>query len=190
MNRSLARRAVLLLITVIPLAAAGAEAPRTVPEHDADISYAIPTPAGAAMQRLRYNAALRLLRIDPPGDGLHVVIDNARGRMVTVRAADRSLIDMPAPAAWMPGIGAAGYVRGRDDVVAGLPCTEWRTRDSEGRGVRACFTADGMLLRAVTEAGQVLLLAVDVRRAAQDPALFAIPAGYRRLAPPPLPGMR
>lgn len=184
-----------LAVPPVRLPAWADERPPTLPMRDVDVTYVVPTPAGAARQRLRFNALRQKLRIDPPGGGLYVVIDFLAGRMATVREADRSVIEMAAPKAWMPGMGArhGRYIRRNDIVVSGVPCTEWQTTDSEGRDVRICFNTDGVMIRAAmhTGAGEAILaLAAELRRESQDPTIFLVPANYRRLAPPPIPGAR
>ena len=45
------------------------ERPPTLPMRDVDVTYVVPTPGGAARQRLRFSALRQKLRIDPPGGG-------------------------------------------------------------------------------------------------------------------------
>jgi len=161
------------------------ERPPTRPANDVDVTYALPTPAGAAHQRLRYSVARRLLRLDPPGGGLRVVIDFAAGRMFTVNDADRSVIEMAAPESWMPGLSLARYARRNADRVSGVPCTDWETTDSEGHAVLICLTADGVMLRAA-QGARVLVIATALRHAPQAASVFQVPQDYRRLAPPPI----
>lgn len=163
------------------------ENPPALPTNDVDVTYVMPTQAGAARQRLRYNAAHQLLRLDPPGKGLHVVIDFAAGRMFTVRAADRSVIEMAAPKSWMPGLSGARYTRRNADRVSGVPCTDWETTDSEGNVVLICLTEDGVMLRAA-QGARVLVIAAELRHQPQAAPVFQVPENYRRLAPPPIPG--
>lgn len=194
MRRRLLIQAVPLLVAAPALAPAfGEERPPTLPLRDVDVTYVVPTPAGAARQRLRFNALRQKLRIDPPGGGLYIVMDFLAGRMFTVREADRSVIDMAAPKAWMPGMGHGRYSRRNVVVVSEVSCTEWQTTDSEGREVRICLDTDGVMMRATmqTSAGEATLaLATQVRRESQDPVVFTVPASYRRLSPPPFAGAR
>lgn len=194
----LTRRAVLLAASLaLACAAQAQDHPPTLPTRDVDITYIVPTPAGAARQRLRFSVALRALRIDPPGRGLYTIIDFAAGRMFTVREADRSVIDMAAPKTWMPNLsgGQSGthYVRRNTLTLSGVTCTEWQTTDSEGRDVRICFDQDGVMHRASaqTQAGELVMAqATEFNHRTQDAAVFRVPAEYRRLAPPPIPGAR
>lgn len=196
MRRRVLIQGAALLIASARVASAQ-DRPPTLPVRDVDVTYIVPTPAGAARQRLRFSALRQKLRIDPPGGGLYVVIDFLAGRMSTVREADRSVIEMAAPKAWMPGMGPGNghgrYVRRNETMVSGVPCTEWQTTDSEGRDVRICFDIDGVMIRATmqTAAGEATLaLATELRRSAQDPTVFLVPASYRRLMPPPIAGAR
>jgi hypothetical protein len=175
----------LLLLVAMTQAAWAQDRPRTLPTRDVDVTYVLPTPAGAVHQRLRYNAARRLLRLDPPGERLRVVIDFAAQRMFTVRDADRSVIEMAAPKSWMPGLGGARYTRRNADRVSGVPCTDWETTDSEGHAVLICLTEDGVMLRAALGA-RVLLIATELRREPQAAPVFQVPENYRRLSPPPI----
>ena len=190
---TLPRRLLLLAPLAWAPSALAQDHPATLPLRDVDITYTIPTPAGAARQRLRYSATRRALRIDPPGAGLYVVIDFATNRMSTVRDADRSVIDMAAPRSWMPGQGQGRYIRRNRTEVSGVPCTEWQTTDSEGQDVRICFDDQGDMLRATVQTPKgeaVLALATELRHEPQNPAIFHVPPEYRRLSPPPIPGAR
>jgi len=183
----------ILLLAATAQVVLAEERPPTLPTRDVDVTYVMPTPAGAARQRLRYNAALRLLRLDPPGEGLRVVIDFAAARMFTVRDADRSVIEMAAPKSWMPGLGAARYTRRNAGRVSGVSCTNWETTDSEGHVVLICLTEDGVMLRVArhTAAGDhVLSLATELHHTPQAAPVFGVPQDYRRLAPPPIAGAR
>jgi hypothetical protein len=181
----------IFMVAARALGAMAQEHPPTLPKSDVDVTYVMPTPAGAAYERLRYNAALRLLRLDPPGGGLRVVIDFAAARMFTVRDADRSVIEMAAPESWMPGLGGARYTRRNAERVSGVPCTNWETTDSDGHAVLICLTEDGVMLRVARRGAagdRVLSLATELHRAPQAAPLFGVPQNYRRLAPPPIAG--
>jgi hypothetical protein len=187
------RRAIGLAAAMLPLRPGWAqEHPPALPLRDVDVTYTSPTPRGAVRQRLRFSAARSLMRIDPPGDDLYVVIDFGAGRMFTVRAADRSVIEMAAPRTWMHGLGTGRstpgrYTRRNAIVVSDVSCTEWQTTDNEGRDVRICIDQDGVTIRVNlhTPAGEATLaLATEIRREGQGVAVFAVPDFYRRLTPP------
>lgn len=158
-----------------------AEAPPAVqPTRDVDVTYKVPVPSApgtALLQRLRWNASRRQQRVDLPTSGNWMVVDFAAHRMAMVRDQTREVIDLPAPrSADLPG-GGSGYSRRGDASVAGIACTEWRTIDTQGQETLACYTADGVLLRA--RAGdRVLMEAVSVNYTAQDAAVFQTPADY------------
>ncbi len=124
------------------------------------------------MERMRWQAATQRQRVDPPTEGLFVVIDYKAGRMRTVRLSDRLVVDIAAPPT-----GSGAYVRQGEDLVAGLACTNWQATATDGQPTVACITADGVLLRAAA-GDRTLLTAASVDYAAQDPALFATPDGF------------
>jgi hypothetical protein len=123
-------------------------------------------------ERMRWQAATQRQRVDPPTEGLFIVIDYRQGRMHTVRLSDRLVLDMAAPP-----LVAGAYLRQGEDQVAGLACTDWQATATDGQPTVACITADGVLLRA-TAGDRTLLSAVSVDYTAQDPALFAVPDGF------------
>jgi hypothetical protein len=179
--------AVLALCLSVPAIAARADQPLLRPNRDVDVTCRA-TGAGPQQdprrleQRVRWLAASQTMRIDPPTTGLYVIIDYVARRMSVVREANRSVIEMAAPEGGTGvagGLAAGSHVRRGEDNVAGLACTEWETRDRDGRQALVCITADGVLLRAGS-AGQTLASASSVRYAPQDPAAFRIPPDYAR----------
>jgi hypothetical protein len=152
--------------------AGAAEAPLSHPSRDVDVTYRMVRGDRVLTERMRWQAATQRQRVDPPSPGLFVVIDYRAGRMDTVRLSDRLVLEMPAPPA-----AQGAYVRRGEDQVAGLACTNWEATATDGQPTIACITADGVLLRA-TAAGQTLLSAETVTYAPQEPALFAVPAGF------------
>jgi hypothetical protein len=175
------------------LATAAPDRPPALPTRDVDVVYMMVQPDApdgprVLEQRVRRAAAAGKLRVDPPTPGLWVVMDTHAHLLSTVREADRSVLELTSAQAQLgPGLpaGAAGFTRRGDAEIAGLPCTEWETRDMSGVPVLACITADGVLLRARAGA-RVLVEALHVAFAPQDPAVFRVPADYRRITPPPL----
>ncbi len=186
------RAAAGLLAAALCLAAAGVRAedrPLLVPTRDVDVVYRMPTPPGAAdrpgpTQRLRWRVAERRLRVDPPGEGVFMIVDYAARRMQMVQVGPREVIDMPTP----PGLGDAApsgarFERLGEDTVAATSCTEWRTTDMQGSATTVCLTRDGVLLRAASR-GSVMIEATKVRYEPQDMVLFQVPDGYRHVAAP------
>ncbi len=164
-----------------------AQAPLTQPTRDVDVVYMMAGPSGPLAQRMRWGIAAGKLRVDPPTPGMYVVIDTATHNMQAVREGDRSVVTMSGPQAApqaFPGVAASGgYQRGGALNVAGLGCTQWKTRDTAGRQVLACLTGDGVLLRAEADS-LVLLEALSVDFAPLPDAVFRIPADYRKITPP------
>jgi hypothetical protein len=156
--------------------------PLVTPARDVDVTYKVPVAGGkdmAILQRLRFSAALRRQRVDLPTSGSWMVLDYVTHRMTLVHDDSHELVDLPAPEnAGQPGR-AAGYEQAGAAQVAGLACTEWRTRDTRGQATTVCYTPDGVLLRARNDAG-VLMEAVDVAYRPQGSTVFDLPSGYSR----------
>jgi hypothetical protein len=168
-------------------APAYADAPASVrPTRDVDITYKVPVGEGgntAVLQRLRYSAGLHRQRVDLPTSGNWMMLDFAAHTMAMVRDESREVVDMPAPdSAALPNNGAS-FVRLGTGNVLGLDCTEWRTRDTRGQETVACYTQDGVMLRARNES-RTLMEAVSIHYGALPDSAFAVPAGYSHQHPP------
>jgi hypothetical protein len=136
-----------------------------------DVTYKVPVPDGTdttLMQRYRWSAAEQAQRVDMQGSDNWMVLDFKSHRMSLVHDQAHEVLDASAPP---EANGAAGFARAGDDSVAGLACTVWRTTDSRGNETLACYTPDGVLLRAQS-GGKTVMEAVSVVYAAQDAALF------------------
>nr|WP_321986494.1 hypothetical protein [uncultured Lichenicoccus sp.] len=195
--------AALALIVGSATGAADAANPFVTPQRDVDVTYLIAGPraspartAPSALQppsvmsqRMRWSASLWSQRLEPAGNA-YMITDYRARRILVVdpRRAIATLLPLPATqpggGVQAPGARATGrYDRLGEDAVAGISCTEWRTADDAGADSVICLTPDGVLLRA-RHGAQVLLVASRVSYAAQDPALFAAPAGTRVEQPP------
>lgn len=191
------RRTACLLTLLLPLAPAAAQPvdrPFVVPQRDVDVAYQMPLPVpahpGAAQaaitQRMRFSVAGARQRVDPPGNGTYMISDYAGGRLLVVEPVQRVATALPIPGGPIAahGVRATGaYRRVGPQTIAGVPCTDWATRDDAGNESVVCLTGDGVLLRAM-QAGHVLLQATQVSYALQPAALFLVPDGYRTQAPP------
>ncbi len=173
--------AVLLLIGMPAFAD---ERPLTRPTRDVDVTYVATVDGRPVQQRTRTLAGAAEIRIDTPSPGFYMILDRGAHTMDMISDADRGVVQMPYdPAAGAPGADAATYRRLGTATVAGLGCTEWATTDTAGNQVAACFTSDGVLLRA--RAGErVLVQASSVTFGRLDPAIFEVPAGYQRAVAP------
>jgi len=162
-----------------------AEAPAALqPTRDVDITYKVPvpgTPDAAILQRLRWSAASSQQRVDLPTSGNWMVIDFPSHRMALVHDQSRQVIDLPAPPSADQQAEADRFARQGTAEIAGLPCTQWRTTDPSGQQTLACYTTDGVLLRA-SAGPRVLMEAIAVTYAPQDVTIFKVPASYTHKA--------
>lgn len=180
----------LAALCLLALCAAGApahaqDAPLTQPQRDVDITYKVPVPGvnvTVMLQRLRYSAALHKQRLDMPTSGNWMLLDFQDHTLSMVREQSREIVQVPAPeGSLLPG-GGAGFVRLAATQVNGLPCTEWRAHDNRGHETVACYTDDGVLLRARNESGE-LMEAVQVKYGALPAGTFDLPKSYTRQTP-------
>jgi hypothetical protein len=186
MTRGFMSLSVGLCITLCLATPARADKPPAVqPLRDVDVTYRVPVPGltvTSMLQRLRFSAALHKQRLDLPTSGNWMLLDFTAHTMDMVREQSHEIVEVPAPDnASQPGAGA-GFVRlGRSSVV-GINCTEWRTRDTRGQETVACYTDDGVLLRAANTDGP-LMEAVEVKYAPVPADVFDLPKGYQRQLP-------
>ena len=153
--------------------------PVLTPTRDVDITYRTERAGQVIEQRSRFDAVLQRTRLDMPTPGLYSILDHRAHTLSIVSDPERGVIDMASGAVGQPGAG--DYARRGQDQVAGLPCTEWETRDSQDQPVLTCFTPDGVMLRA-RRGTAVLAVATRVAYGPLDPALFVPPTGYGHVA--------
>ncbi len=172
------RLAIGLLLAAAP--ACADPAPIVQPTRDVDVTYRVPVPGAdnaALLQRLRWSASLRRQRVDLPTSGNWMVIDFVTHRLEMIRDDEHTVLDLPGPPD--PAALATGFAPAGQATIADLPCSEWRTRDSRGAETIACYTSDGVLLRA-RSGDRTLMEAIAVHYLPQPDSIFAIPEGYTR----------
>lgn len=181
------RAALLLLAAAAGPAMAAEDRPASLPTRDVDVTYRSEQAGQVLEQRSRFAVTEGRMRLDTPTPGVYVIVDYRAHTLAMVSDADKGVLDTAAPAGGLPGTaGSASYTRRNDDVVAGVPCTEWETRDRQGIPAIACFTADGVMLRA-RRGDLVLAVATRVAYGPMDPALFRVPAAYNHVSKPAAP---
>lgn len=155
----------------------------TAPIRDVDVTYQAKEGGQTVEQRSRFRASDQKLRLDTPSPGFYMIVDQQARTMALVSDPDRGVVDMRLPGAMGMGGMAPGqsYVRQGLDVVAGLSCVEWDTQDNRGLPTTACFTADGVLMRA-RRGAQVIVVATRVTYLPQDDAVFRVPDAYAHVA--------
>lgn len=172
---------------LITMPAFADERPLTRPTRDVDVTYVATVGGQQVRQRTRTLAGAAEIRIDTPTPGFYMILNRGAHTMDMVSDTDHGVVQMPydpsAGSVGAAGADAASYRRLGAATVAGLGCVEWATTDTAGNQVAACFTDDGVLLRA-RSGDRVLVQAADVTFGRLDPAIFAVPAGYQRASPP------
>lgn len=185
------RRALLTLLVTMQAAApampkaAEQDRPLTVPSRDVDVTYRAGQGDRTVLQRSRWSAEARKMRLDTPTPGVYLIVDYSAHTLAMVSEPDRGVLDMPAPASGLPGQavpGSGGFTRRGVGQVAGLPCTEWETADTQGQPTLACFTEDGVLLEA-RHGAQILVQATRVAYGVLDPAEFVVPPSFSHESP-------
>ena len=165
-----------------PCAAAAQDRPNPLPTRDVDVTYRSepggPAAGHAIEQRSRFSAASQRTRLDLPTPGLFSIMDYRTHTLFVVSQADQKVLQTAGPA-----LPAPAWTRRGEDAVAGLPCTEWESRDSVGQPALTCITGDGVMLR-VRRGAVVLAVATRVTYAAQPTELFVVPSDYERVRRP------
>jgi len=196
------RRVLLALFAVAPgalsdsvPARADQDRPPAVPTRDVDVTYRAGQGGQAVVQRSRWSAGTRRLRVDTPTPGVYAIADYGAHTLMMVSEPAHGVLDLDAAEAGIPGPAApgsavpgsaasagAGFVRRGDGQVVGLPCTEWETSDRQGQPVVACYTEDGVLLEA-RHGAQVFVQATRVAYDTLDATVFAVPPSYSHTSP-------
>ena len=159
--------------------AAAQDRPNPLPLRDVDVTYRIATGAQPIEQRSRFSSDGQRMRVDMPTPGVYSIMDYRSHLMSFVVEGDRAALDTP-----MPPPASPAYLRVGADQVAGLPCTEWQTQDTQNRAVITCYTADGVMLR-VRRGTEPLAVATRVAFGPLDPGLFAVPPGFQHVTKRP-----
>lgn len=177
------RAGLLLVLLAASAPVLAQDRPPTTPTRDVDVTYRAGQGDKVVQQRSRFRASDQRLRVDTPTPGVYAIVDYRAHTLAMVSDAEQAVLDMPAPAGGAAaggvpaGQGGARFVRRGTDQVAGLTCTEWETTDTAGLPTLACFTDDGVMLRA-RRGAQLLVVADRVAYGTQDPAVFTVPPGY------------
>ncbi len=175
-----------LALLLLAGAARAQDAPHITPTRDVDIVYRAAQAPGApeVTQRLRWDTADQLLRVDSPSPGLWMLVSYGNRTIDMVSEPNRSILELGATAGPLPGQpGGATFTRHGAAEIAGLACTDWQATDTQGQQTIACITEDGVMLRAM-RAGRVLIQAERVTYGKQPANIFALPSDYARSKAP------
>jgi hypothetical protein len=188
-------------LTVLALAApAAAQEPPRIPTRDYAATYAMTGFRAEAPKTMRisFSAATRRQRIDmaEAGRDMSMIMELGGQRMWMLEHARRRAMEL-APGAGPGREVPAGplepdarLTRIGTDRVAGHACTVYRVvRQGQPPGT-ACVTGDGIMLRGEFEGGgrRGRMEATELSLAAQPRERFEVPADYRTMQMPAMPG--
>ncbi|MBV9757704.1 MAG: hypothetical protein JO047_11660 [Alphaproteobacteria bacterium] len=176
--------AVALPGALLAAAAAADAGPQLIPTRDVEITYRVTRNGRTLDERVRWLAADQLERVDAAG-AIYMIVDHKVRRLTLVNDARRAVLEMAVPPGRLLDPEAASrYTRAGDgQVVAGLPCTNWRLPTGDDAAKQLCVTPDGVVLQ-IQDRGQTIAEATAVDYRAMSPDAFRVPVGYAQ-APPP-----
>ncbi|MDJ0389613.1 hypothetical protein QMO56_15965 [Roseomonas sp. E05] len=159
---------------------------RLAPQQDVAVTYRLSGAQGALMRRswLAAEARLRVEFGPVPGRAGYTILDGRGKRAFMVSDVARTVTVLPWPSEaglQDPALRAdARFLREGQERIAGAPCILWRIEPPGAPPVRACITADGVLLRSETEieGHRLAREAIELRYGPQEPARFHPPEGY------------
>jgi Domain of unknown function (DUF4412) len=172
--------AIALIVPLVGSQSWAAEKPQLIPTRDVDITYNVNRPGEATVrERVRWLASDHLERIDGPKKSTTIIDQKANEVTLlnyTSGTYSQTHVDGASPWPVAPPDEFAIVKRRGESVVAGLRCRNWSWTDNVEARV-ACITADGVVLRLVTD-GETRVEAQSVSYGAQDADIFLIPPGY------------
>jgi hypothetical protein len=177
----------LALLLLLALPAAAQDRPMLTPQRDVMVTYRVAAEGQTGEMRMAWLAGPGLLRMDMPGGQGWIVVNLRDSSGFLVMEPTRAIMPLPPGASAHERLSAsptARFTREREDRVAGLPCTVWQVEERDEAG-RLCITGEGVVLRAdgTRRNGQGRMEATAVSFAAQDPARFRRPEGFREMNP-------
>ena len=165
-----------------------------------------------------YASGQGIVRLDISGQrgSMATILDPAKNTMTVVMAAQKMYMVREMPD--LKGAAAAADSdakitnTGKTDVVAGTKCEVWTGQSSRGtfevcaaRDMGSFFVGMGgrreppewakqlkgnfFPLRVINAQGETVLLATKIERKKLDASYFAVPADYKKMDMPPMPGM-
>lgn len=155
-----------------------AQTPRLMPSQDVDITYRSLIDGKTVRQRVRWDAAEEMERVDVPGRA-YMLIDHHNQRTDIVDAKTHSVIETVNPLAGeIADLKDAHFIRLGNELVARHDCVVWRVELPGERARELCLTEEGVLLRE-RQHDQTLMEAIKVRFHHVDTKVFDIPPGYK-----------
>jgi hypothetical protein len=182
--------AAVLCALLATTAAHAQQRPLLLPARDAAVTYRMTDNKDhqTADMHAYFKAGGGLMRVDPPGAPFYMILDRNAGQVTTVIPEQHSYFQtkMGPEDRWFMLNDQMQFSRQGTQTVAGQTCTDWAMADAEATGT-ACVTDDGVLLRANgtgKDGSSGGMEATSVSLGDQPDSLFAVPAGFRHVAPP------
>ena len=184
------------LLAAMAPAARAEDRPRIQPSRDVAVTYRVEGEAASAVPggipgalRLSWDAAGQRLRAEPEGRTQAVIVDLRAHSVQMMDTMLRSALTLPVRDADLQPLTLDGarLTRRGEEVVAGLPCTDWAVRSPRGAGT-VCLTEDGVTLRADGEVDgrRGAFTASSVSYGPQQDGLFRVPPEYMQFSMPKL----
>ena len=183
-------------LAALPAVARAEDRPRIQPSRDVAVTYRVEGDAASAVPggipgalRLSWDAAGQRLRAEPEGRTQAVIVDLRAHSVQMMDTVLRSAFTLPVRDADLEPLTLDGarLTRRGEEVVAGLPCTDWAVQSPRGAGT-VCLTADGVTLRAAGEVDgrRGAFTASSVSYGPQREGLFRVPPDYMQFSMPKL----
>lgn len=174
--------AVALMMLVTPVAAQ--DAPPSFPTRDVVVEYRL----NDMNQTLtvHYAAQSQKMRANMAGETSYLITDRLNKRSILVMKDEKAYMEVPyrnksSRDPLLPENATA--VRGREETVADVRCISWQIQTPTGTSL-ACVTEDGVVLRSSEGGNKDVMEATAVRYVTQQPGIFEIPAGFRKMEIP------
>ncbi len=185
-----AARMLLMAAPLVVAAAANGQQPAPPPlavEYAAE--YRIESQGVVSAGRVYAAPGMERREMNGPSGPLVVIMRHDRRLMWTLMPPSRAYAETPAP----PPAPPAPATAIGEEVIEGIPTTKYQLPPDASAQRHVWLTADGIPIRIEQTGSQggrrigVMVSLRNLRIGRQDPALFEVPAGYRKvvLAPPP-----
>ena len=154
--------------------------PTLFPTRDAVILYKQQAGAFEMGQiQIFYSASTKRTRTNTEKFNVFIITDHIANRMLQVTPGNPPMYRENA----IPPATSRYSSTGRTETIAGQRCEVWQVyQAATPKPATQCITSDGLMLRSVNEGlgGNMVMEAVAISYAPQNPSLFQLPPGATR----------